>query len=87
MKNALGSVNGWLGGIVGLLKTVIVFFVFAAIVWPTGIPNVIGGVMNLIGMFLGGGLAGLLALLVFVSFMDLSITCKNMLVGNHMIAH
>ena len=64
MKNALSNVNGWLGGIVGLLKTVIVFFVFAAIVWPTGIPNVIGGVMNLIGMFLGGGLAGLLALLV-----------------------
>ena len=42
MKNALSNVNGWLGGIVGLLKTVIVFFVFAAIVWPTGIPNVIG---------------------------------------------
>ena len=70
MKNALSNVNGWLGGIVGLLKTVNVLFVFAAIVWPTGIPNVIGGVMNLVGMFLGGGLAGLLALLVFVSFMD-----------------
>ena len=70
MKNALSNVNGWLGGIVGLLKTVIVFFVFAAIVWPTGIPNVIGGIMNLVGMFLGGGLAGLLALCVFVSFMD-----------------
>ena len=24
---------------------------------PTGIPNVIGGIMNLVGMFLGGGLA------------------------------
>ena len=64
MKTALNNVNGWLGGIVGLLKTVIVFFVFASIVWPTGIPNVIGGIMNLVGMFLGGGLAGLLALLV-----------------------
>ena len=53
MKNALSNVNGWLGGIVGLLKTVIVFFVFAAIVWPTGIPNVVGGIMNLVGMFLG----------------------------------
>ena len=70
MKNALSNVNGWLGGIVGLLKTVIVFFVFAAIVWPTGIPNVVGGIMNLVGMFLGCGLAGLLALCVFVSFMD-----------------
>ena len=70
MKNALSNVNGWVGGIGGLLKTVIVFFVFAAIVWPTGIPNVVGGIMNLVGMFLGGGLAGLLALCVFVSFMD-----------------
>ena len=70
MKNALSNVNGWLGGIVGLLKTVIVFFVFAGILWPTGLPNAIGGVMNLIGTFIGGGLAGLLALIVFVSFMD-----------------
>ena len=70
MKNALSNVNGWLGGIVGLLKTVIVFFVFAGILWPTGLPNAIGGVMNLIGTFIGGGLAGLLALCVFVSFMD-----------------
>ena len=70
MKTALNNVNGWLGGIVGLLKTVIVFFVFAGILWPTGLPNAIGGVMNLIGTFIGGGLAGLLALVVFVSFMD-----------------
>ena len=70
MKSALSNVNGWLGGIVGLLKTVIVFFVFAGILWTTGLPNAIGGVMNLIGTFIGGGLAGLLALVVFVSFMD-----------------
>jgi len=69
MKSALSNVNGWLGGIVGLLKTVIVFFVFAGILWPTGV-NAIGGIMNLIGTFIGGGLAGLLALVVFVSFMD-----------------
>ena len=70
MKNALSNVGGWLGGMVGLLKTVIVFFVFAAIVWPSGLPNVIGGIVGLVHMFLGGGLAGLLALCVFCSFMD-----------------
>ena len=70
MKSALSNVNGWLGGIVGLLKTVIVFFVFAGILWPTGLPNAIGGIMSLIGTFIGGGLAGLLALIVFCSFMD-----------------
>ena len=46
MKNALSNVNGWLGGFVGLLKTVIVFFVFAAIVWPAGLPNVVGGIVG-----------------------------------------
>ena len=70
MKNALSNVNGWLGGFVGLLKTVIVFFVFAGIVWPTGLPNVVTGIVSLVNMFLGGGLAGLLALCVFCSFMD-----------------
>ena len=30
----------------------------------------IGGVVNLVNAFLGGGLAGLLALMVFASFMD-----------------
>ena len=70
MKNALSNVNGWLGGFVGLMKTVIVFFVFAALVWPAGLPNVIGNIANLVNMFLGGGLAGLLALCVFCSFMD-----------------
>ena len=69
MKNALNNVNGWLNGVVGLLKTVIVFFVFAGIIW-NGLPNVIGGIMNLVNGFLMGGLAGLFALLVFCSFMD-----------------
>ena len=70
MKNALSNVNGWLGGFVGLLKTVIVFFVFAGILWDVAPINAIGGIMNLIGSFLNGGLAGLLALCVFCSFMD-----------------
>ena len=69
MKNALNNVNGWLNGVVGLLKTVVVFFVFAGIIW-NGVPNVIQGIMNLVNSFLMGGLAGLFALLVFCSFMD-----------------
>ena len=69
MKNALNNVNGWLNGVVGLLKTVVVFFVFAGIIW-NGVPNVIQGIMNLVNGFLMGGLAGLFALLVFCSFMD-----------------
>ena len=71
MKNALNNVNGWLNGVVGLLKTVIVFFVFAGIIWRgPEIPPVIGGIMTLVNQFLMGGLAGLFALLVFCSFND-----------------
>ena len=71
MKSALNNVNGWVGGIVGLLKTVIVFFVFVNILWMgDNSPDPIGGIIGLVNQFVGGGLAGLLALCVFASFLD-----------------
>jgi|TARA_B110001454_G_scaffold54228_1_gene53143 hypothetical protein len=69
MKTALNNVNGWVGGIVGLLKTVIVFFVFVNILYVTNV-NPIGGIIELVDSFVSGGLAGLLALIVFASFLD-----------------
>ena len=69
MKSALNNVNSWVGGIVGLLKTVIVFFVFVNILYVTNV-NPIGGIIELVGTFTEGGLAGLLALIVFASFLD-----------------
>ena len=69
MKSALNNVNSWVGGIVGLLKTVIVFFVFVNILYVTNV-NPIGGIIELVDSFVGGGLAGLLALIVFASFLD-----------------
>ena len=69
MKTALNNVNGWLGGLVGLLKTVIVFLVFAGIIWQ-GVPPVLDGLMGLVNTFMRGQMAGFLALLVFLSFMD-----------------
>ena len=69
MKDALSNVNGWVGGIVGLLKTVIVFFVFVNILYTANVDP-IGGIVELVNSFVNGGLAGLLALLVFASFLD-----------------
>ena len=67
MKDALGNVNGWVTGLVTIFKSVIVFFVFANILFSTG-TNPIGGLIDLVNAFVGGGLAGLLALIVFASF-------------------
>ena len=69
MKTALNNVNSWVGGIVGLLKTVIVFFVFVNILYVTNVSP-IGGIIELVDSFVNGGLAGLLALIVFASFLD-----------------
>ena len=69
MKSALNNVNSWVGGIVGLLKTVIVFFVFVNILYVTNV-NPIDGIIELVDSFINGGLAGLLALIVFASFLD-----------------
>ncbi len=50
--------------------TVILESAFSAnILFTTGFDP-IGGVVDLVNAFLGGGLAGLLALMVFASFMD-----------------
>ena len=67
MKDALSNVNGWVTGLVTIFKSVIVFFVFANILYSTG-TNPIGGLIDLVKSFVGGGLAGLLALIVFASF-------------------
>ena len=69
MKNVAASINGVAGAVVGVIKGLIVAFVFANILYNTGFDP-IAGVVNLVNSFLGGGLAGLLALMVFASFMD-----------------
>ena len=67
MKDALSNVNGWVTGLVTIFKSVIVFFVFANILYSTG-TDPINGITNLVNSFVDAGLAGLLALIVFASF-------------------
>ena len=67
MKDALNNVNGWVTGLVTIFKSVIVFFVFANIRYNTN-TDPISGIVSLVDSFIGAGLAGLLALIVFASF-------------------
>ena len=70
MKNAAAYVNDAAGALVSLLKGLIVAAVFAGILFslPGGWGNPIAGIVDLVNAFMGGGLAGLIALLVFASF-------------------
>jgi hypothetical protein len=68
MADVSASVEKIVGGVVAVIKGLIVLFVFANILYTTGFDPV-GGIIDLVNAFLDGGLAGLLALLVFVSFL------------------
>ena len=72
MKNVASSINGVAGAVVGVIKGLVVAFVFAGIIFalPKGVLNPIDGIVALVNSFLGGGLSGLVALMVFASFMD-----------------
>ena len=70
MKNAAAMINDAAGALVSLIKGLIVATVFAGILFtfPAGWGTPINGLVDLVNAFMGGGLAGLLALLVLASF-------------------
>ena len=69
MKNVAAMINDAAGAFVTLIKGLVVASVFAGILFnlPLG-WDPINGITSLVNAFLNGGLAGLLALLVFASF-------------------
>ncbi|MCS5641470.1 MAG: hypothetical protein NZ709_08175 [Candidatus Marinimicrobia bacterium] len=68
MADVSSTVQGVVSGIVGLIKGLIVLFVFVNILYSTGFDPV-GGIIDLVSAFVDGGFAGLLALLVLVSIL------------------
>jgi|TARA_B100000953_G_scaffold148035_1_gene122617 hypothetical protein len=68
MADVSSTVQGVVSGIVGLIKGLIVLFVFVNILYSTGFDPV-GGIIDLVSAFVDGGFAGLLALLVLVSLL------------------
>ena len=67
MKNVAGAINEVAGAVVAVIKGLVVAFVFANLLYQTGMDP-INGITELVNAFLGGGLPGLLALMVFASF-------------------
>ncbi len=67
MADVSSTVQSVVSGLVSLIKGLIVLFVFVNILYPTGFDPV-GGIVDLVGTFLDGGFAGLLALLLLLSF-------------------
>jgi hypothetical protein len=67
MADFTSTVEGIVNSVVGLIKGLIVMFVFVNILYSTGFDP-IGGIVDLVESFLDGGFPGLLALLIFVSF-------------------
>ena len=68
MADLNSTVQNAASGIVGIIKALIVLLVFVNIVYSTQFDQ-IGGIVDLVNTFLDGGFAGLLALLVFLSFL------------------
>ncbi len=69
MADITTTVGNVVSGLVNLIKALIVLFIFVNIIWATGIDPV-AGLMDLVDSFMEGGFAGLLALLLLVSFLD-----------------
>ena len=67
MADFTSTVSGIATSVVGLVKALIVMFVFVNIIYSTGFDP-IGVIVDLVESFLDGGFSGLLALLIFVSF-------------------
>ena len=67
MADFTSTVQGVANPVLGLVKALIVMLVFVNILYSTGFDR-IGGIVELVDSFLDGGVSGLLALLIFVSF-------------------
>ncbi len=68
MKKAFEAVSGFFNDFIGLLKVLIIFFIFANILYMTGFDPV-AGVIDLVDAFLSGGFAGLIALLLLIAIL------------------
>ncbi len=72
-NRALNSVNGSCKPIIGLALNLALLFLVVGVVFPTAVPagyDIVGNVSGLVNTFIGGGLAGLVTLMVFMSLTD-----------------
>ncbi len=69
MDDILKKVKETISGLVGIVIAFLVLIVFANMVFDTGFDP-IGGIVTFLGNFLNNGFTGLLALVVFVWFVQ-----------------
>tara|TARA_Y100000588_G_scaffold267404_1_gene282462 strand:+ start:481 stop:696 length:216 start_codon:yes stop_codon:yes gene_type:complete len=67
MKKAMGTITTWLNDLTDLLKALIVFGILVGIIY-NDIFGVIAGIGNLMANIGDGGLAGLVALVLVVTW-------------------
>ena len=67
MKKAMGNITTWLNDLTDLLQSLVVFGIFAGIIW-NDVFGVIGGIGRLMNGIGDGGLAGLVALVLIVTW-------------------
>jgi len=67
MKKAMATVTTWLNDFTDLLKALIVFGIVSGIIW-NDVFGVIGGIGKLMEQVDQGGLAGLVALVLVVTW-------------------
>ncbi|MEO2146348.1 MAG: hypothetical protein ABGY32_10650 [bacterium] len=70
-NRALNSVNGSCKPIIGLALNLALLFLVVGVVFPVdvGTYDIFTNVSDLVNKFIGGGLAGLITLMVFMSLM------------------
>ena len=61
-------IGGALSGLTGVVKAAIIFFVFANVLFNTGMDP-LRGIPSLVDAFTNNGLTGLLVLVVFLSWL------------------
>ena len=67
MKNAITTINGWIGVFTGLLQQLIVLGVVVGILFDDYFGT-IGGIAKVMGQFGQEGLAGLVALVIVATW-------------------
>ena len=72
VKSIFGTITDVLGGLFGILGSLVGVAIMSQIVFGTGWlgMDVVGNISGLVNTFLSGGVTGLIVLLVVLSFFD-----------------
>ena len=72
IKSIFGSISDVLGGITGVLASLVSVSILSTVIFGTGWlgMDVVANISNLVNSFLSGGVTGLLVLIILLSLWD-----------------